>query len=111
MQGEWKGSTTHVGHDGSLSDAGHGVLDILLDESTEPDVLKCGGLGIGVGRTVLPKLDNLIAEIAKEYAGQEMEGKANVVVSFDTLSPFLLGDRNEPTGLGIGRSTYRVEFW
>lgn len=108
IQWERNGWTTHVGQDSSLGNTTHGGLDVLLDESTEPDVLKSGGLGIGVGRTVLPKLDNLIAEIAKEYAGQEMEGKGNAMVS---LFPFLPGGRNEPNGSGTGRSAYRVEFW
>ena len=81
---------------------GHGVLDILLDESTEPDVLKSRGLRIGVGRTVFPKFDNLIAEIAKEYAGQEMEGKASAVVSFNTLFPFFLDGSSEPDRIGDG---------
>jgi len=49
-----------------LGDTAHGVLDVLLDEGTESGVLESGVLSIGVGRTVLPKLDNLIAEVAKE---------------------------------------------
>jgi len=70
IQGKWMEWTTHVGHDGSLSDTSHGVLDILLDESTEPDILKPGGPGIGVGRTVFSKLDNLFAGIAKARDGK-----------------------------------------
>jgi len=31
-----------------------------------------------------------------------MEGKVNIVVSFDTLSPFLPGGWNEPNGSGDG---------
>ena len=59
---ERKGWTTHVGHDGSLGDMSHGVLDVLFDKSTEPGVLKLGCFGIRVGCTVLPKLDDLLTE-------------------------------------------------
>jgi len=75
MAGEKRGWTTHVGHDISLGDTGHRVLDIFFDESAEPNVLKCGGRGVGVGRTVFPKFDDLVTE--DKANRQEMHGTGN----------------------------------
>ena len=55
-----KGWTAHVGHDSSLSNMCHGVLDIFFDESAEPGVIELGRVRTRVSRTVFPKLDNFI---------------------------------------------------
>ena len=75
METERKGWATHVGHNRSLGDMRHGVLDILFDESTEPRVLKLGRVGIRVGRTVVPKFDDLVT--AYKVNRQEMRGSRN----------------------------------
>jgi len=73
-----KAWTTHVGHNAVIGNTRHGVLDVLLDESTESGVLKLGSLGTRISRTVFPKLDDFITEdkrpIAKTCAGYRMEG-------------------------------------
>lgn len=53
---------THVGHDSTASDMRHGVLDVLLDESTESGVLEFGSFSVGISRTVVSKLDDLVTE-------------------------------------------------
>lgn len=57
-----KVSATHVGHNRIVCNTIHGVLDILLDESTESGVLEVGSLGTEISRTVFPKLDDFITE-------------------------------------------------
>ena len=54
--------TTHVGHNTIIGNTRHGVLDILLNESTESGVLKLGDLGTRISRTVFPKLDDFVTE-------------------------------------------------
>jgi hypothetical protein len=75
MEMERKGWATHVGHNRSLGDMRHGVLDILFDESTESGVLELGRVGIRVSCTVVPKFDDFVTEYKANR--QEMRGSRN----------------------------------
>ena len=69
---EW---TTHVGHNGPLSDTSHSVLDVFFDESAEPGVIELGRLGTGISRAVFSKLDNPITGDKTNH--QEIHGTGN----------------------------------
>ena len=75
-----KAWATHVGHNTIIGNTRHGVLDVLLNESTESGVLELGRLGIGVSRTIFSKLDDFVTEDKTNRqdvrAGYRMEGES-----------------------------------
>jgi len=89
---------THISHDGTTSNTRDSILDILLDESMESRVFELGRIGIGIGRTVFPKLDNFITEDKADRQDiftrvGKWKVKVNVgvnIVSFNAFIAFLL---------------------